>query len=44
MKRQLAEWEEGFVNNVTDKGMKSKMYKQLIQFNIKKNPTEKLKT
>ena len=36
MKRQPTEWEKIFANKVTDKGLISKMYKQLIQFNIKK--------
>ena len=33
MKRQSTEWEKIFVNDVTDKELISKMYKQLKQFN-----------
>ena len=36
MKRQPTEWEEIFANNMTDKVLISKIYKQLIQLNIKK--------
>ena len=33
MKRQPTEWEKIFPNDVTDRGLISKMYKQLIQLN-----------
>ena len=36
-KRQLTEWEKIFANDITDKGCIYKIYKQLIQVNIKKN-------
>ena len=42
MKRQPTEWEKIFANNVTDKGLISKIDKQLIQLNIKnKNSIKK---
>ena len=33
--REHAEWGEIFANEVTDKGLLSKIYKQFMQFNIK---------
>ena len=38
MNRQPTELEKIFPNDMTTKGLISKMYKQLIQLNIKKNP------
>ena len=39
-KRQPLEWEKVFANEVTDKRLICKIYKQLMQLNIKKQTTQ----
>ena len=40
-KRQPSEWEKIFANKATDKGLNSQIYRQLMQFNIKKQTNKK---
>ena len=39
MKRHPRDWEKILANDATEKGLISKLYRQLMQISIKKNPT-----
>ena len=41
-KRQPMEGKKIFVNNATNKGLSSKIYKQLIQLSTKNEPNQKM--
>ena len=43
VKRQLSEWEKIIADETTDKGLISKIYKQLIKLNARKTQSKILK-
>lgn len=43
MKRQLTEWEKTFANVTFDKGLLTKIHKELTQLNIKKKQLKMIK-
>ena len=40
VKREPSEWEKIIASETTDKGLISKIYKQLIKLNVRKQPTQ----
>ena len=44
MKRQLTHWDKIFANDVTNKGLIFKIYKQVMWVNIKKKSKNRQKT
>ena len=42
MERQPTEWEKMFANDITDKGLISKICKELIQLSVRKQPNLKM--
>ena len=43
MKRPCSEWQKIFAKLATDKGLISKVYKQLMQFYVIKQPSKKMR-